>query len=231
MARICREAGARVQTSVMVRDLDLGARRLGIIADGLPLWQGTQLAVDTALVSPIKADGTARRHAARRNGIALDAARRAKERKYPELAGRGGRAGLVVVSAEVGGRFSSDAVLCLPRFGVSLRLLMGRLLRLGCAGGAQCCAAWSPTLLHCPSSVEFRQELTVRFPPEATFWAQTGTRDVVLFLSAREHDAPALTVRCTLHPLYLKKKREISQGEVAPVQNCRRFHTNTDRDD
>ena len=44
MARICREAGARVRTNVMVCDLDLGAfdqldgRRLEIIADGLPLW-------------------------------------------------------------------------------------------------------------------------------------------------------------------------------------------------
>ena len=107
MARICREAGARVRTNVMVRDLDLGAfnrldgRRLEIIADGFPLWRGAQLAVDTTLVSPIKADGTARRHAARRNGIALEAARRAKERKYPKLAGRGGRARLVVVGAEV----------------------------------------------------------------------------------------------------------------------------------
>ena len=50
MARICREAGARV--------------RLEIIVDGLPLWRGAQLAVDTT-----------RRHAARRNGIALEAAR------------------------------------------------------------------------------------------------------------------------------------------------------------
>ena len=105
MARICREAGAIVRTDVMVRD----GRRLEIIADGLPLWRGAQLAVDTTLVSPIKADGTARRHAARRNGIALEAARKTKERKYPELAVRGGRARLVVVGAEVGGRFSSDS--------------------------------------------------------------------------------------------------------------------------
>ena len=36
-----------------------------------------------------------------RAGTALQAARRNKERKYPELAGRGGRARLVVVGAEV----------------------------------------------------------------------------------------------------------------------------------
>ena len=53
MARICREAGARVRTNVMVRDLDLAAfnhldgRRLEIIADGLSLWRGAQLAIDT----------------------------------------------------------------------------------------------------------------------------------------------------------------------------------------
>ena len=42
-ARICREAGGRVTTNVMVRDLDLvgphveDARRLEVVADGLPL--------------------------------------------------------------------------------------------------------------------------------------------------------------------------------------------------
>ena len=69
MERICREAGAQVRTNVMVRDLDLGAsnhldgRRLEIIADGLPLWRGAQLAIDTTLVSSIAAAGTANRHA------------------------------------------------------------------------------------------------------------------------------------------------------------------------
>ena len=115
MARICREAGARVRTNVMVRDLDLGAfdqldgRRLEIIADGLPLWRGAQLAIDTTLVSPIRADEATRRHAAHRDGVALEEARRTKERKYLELAGNGGRARLVVVAAEVGGRFSAEA--------------------------------------------------------------------------------------------------------------------------
>ena len=66
----------------MVRDLDLGAfdhldgRRLEIIADGLPLWRGAQLAIDTTLVSLIRVDGTARCHAAHRDGVALEEARR-----------------------------------------------------------------------------------------------------------------------------------------------------------
>ena len=56
-AQVCREAGARVATNVFVRDLDLGAfngldsRRLEVIADGLTLWRGAQLAIDTTLLS------------------------------------------------------------------------------------------------------------------------------------------------------------------------------------
>ena len=52
-ARICREAGARVTTNVMMRDLDLflprGAdgRRLEEVADGLPLFEGAQLGLLT----------------------------------------------------------------------------------------------------------------------------------------------------------------------------------------
>ena len=128
-------------------------------------WLSTRLGVS-------KADGTARRHAARRNGIALEAARRAKERKYPELAGRGGRARLVVVGAEVGGRFSSET----SQF---LRGLMSAKVRgvppplKGKAVAAWMrrwssmlgCVAWSPTLLHCPSLVEFPLELTVSSLP------------------------------------------------------------------
>ena len=46
--------GARVTTNVLVRDLDLGA------ADGLPLFGGARLAVDTTLVSILPCDGSAR---------------------------------------------------------------------------------------------------------------------------------------------------------------------------
>ena len=56
VARVCREAGGRVRTTVMVRDLDMGillvgdARRLEVVVDGLPLFSGRQLAVDATLV-------------------------------------------------------------------------------------------------------------------------------------------------------------------------------------
>ena len=55
-ARICREAGGQVTTNRFVRDLDIGVpvndgRRLEVVVDGLPLYGGAQLAVDTTLVS------------------------------------------------------------------------------------------------------------------------------------------------------------------------------------
>ena len=103
VARICREAGGRVTTNVLVRNLDLVGpgvednRRLEVVADGLPLFGGAQLAIDTTVVSALHADGTARRRAATHDGVATAEARRRKSRTYPELAGLHGRARLVVL--------------------------------------------------------------------------------------------------------------------------------------
>ena len=114
-ARICREAGGRVQANVFVRDLNVegppleDGRRLEVVANNLPLFGGAQLAIDTTLVSPLRRDGTARPRADTCNGAALSAARRRKEKTYPELAGGGGRARLVVLAAEVGGRWSQES--------------------------------------------------------------------------------------------------------------------------
>ena len=75
-ARICREAGGRLTTNILVRDLDLDledpgdARRLEVVDDGLPLHGGSQLAVDTTLVSLLRRDGSARAGAGRRDGVA-----------------------------------------------------------------------------------------------------------------------------------------------------------------
>ena len=114
-ARVCREAGARVRTNVMVRDMDLvpndriDNRRLEVVADGLPLFGGAQLAIDTTLVSALRRDGTSRPQADSIDGVALAAARRNKARTYPEISGGDGRARLVVLAAEVGGRWSEEA--------------------------------------------------------------------------------------------------------------------------
>ena len=75
MARFCREAGGRVTTNVMIRDLELiqpgvvDARRLEVVV-GLPLFGSAQLAVDATFVSAIRSDGTARRRADRIDGVA-----------------------------------------------------------------------------------------------------------------------------------------------------------------
>ena len=113
-ARVCREAGARVSTNLFVRDWDLpianhDARRLEVVADGLPLFGGAQLAIDTTLVSSVQADGRPRPQCARVDEAALSEARRRKQRTYPELSGTQGRARLVVLAAEVGGRWSDEA--------------------------------------------------------------------------------------------------------------------------
>ena len=48
VAWICREAGGRVATNVLVRDLDIAepiagdGRRLEVVADGLPLFGGAR---------------------------------------------------------------------------------------------------------------------------------------------------------------------------------------------
>ena len=113
-ARICREAGGRVRTNVYVQDMDLGVvnqfdtRRLEVVVDGLPLFQGAQLAVDTTLVCPLTSEGAPKPRSAVVSGVCLRAARRRKEMRYPELAGDGGRARLVVLAGEVGGRFSGE---------------------------------------------------------------------------------------------------------------------------
>ena len=51
-------------TNVLVRDMDLAApdltdsRRLEVVVDGLPLFEGCQLAVDTTLVCALHCDGS-----------------------------------------------------------------------------------------------------------------------------------------------------------------------------
>ena len=113
-ARICREAGARVVSNCMVRDLNLDvppgdARLLEVVANNLPLWNGAQLAIDTTFVSSLRSDGSPIPHAPLFDGVALQRARRRKERTYPELLDRNGRVRLVVLAIELGGRWSSEA--------------------------------------------------------------------------------------------------------------------------
>ena len=113
-ARVCREAGARVTTHTRLADLNvqhvqhIDDRRIEVIANGLALCGGAQLAVDTTLVSPLTRAGAPRRRAGRFAAAALHDARKAKERTYPELV-RNSRCRLVVLGIEVGGRWSEEA--------------------------------------------------------------------------------------------------------------------------
>ena len=108
LERACREAGAVVAVHTLVRDLNVGSvpgddRRIEVIANGLPLWGGMQLAVDTTLVSALCSTGAPRCYQNRAEGAALRQARRAKERTYPELLRPDSRCRLVVLALEVGG--------------------------------------------------------------------------------------------------------------------------------
>ena len=99
-----------MRTNVFIRGMDLGAfnlfdtRRLEVVVDGLPLLGGAQLAV----VCPLTREGEARPRAATVSGACLTVAGRRKEARYPELVGDNGRARLVVLAGEVGGRFSLE---------------------------------------------------------------------------------------------------------------------------
>jgi hypothetical protein len=114
-ARVCREAGARVAENVLLRNLNVAgisghdSRNLEVVANGLPLWGGAQLAVDTTLVCPVRRDGTPQPGAATTDGRQLQTARARKEQKYRELL-ESRRCRLVVLALEVGGRWSEEAV-------------------------------------------------------------------------------------------------------------------------
>ena len=77
--RVCRAAGARVSINVMFRDLDLlpqdrpDTRRLEVVADGLQLHHGAQLAIDT-MVSPLRRDGVPRPWSMTVDGASLETA-------------------------------------------------------------------------------------------------------------------------------------------------------------
>ena len=113
VARVCREAGARVATNVFLRDLNLGmplsdGRRLEVVANGLPGFGGVQVAVDATLVSPVRRDGTNRPRADAEPGLALQEATDHKRRRTETEFRGAARCRLVVVALEVGGRWGDE---------------------------------------------------------------------------------------------------------------------------
>ena len=101
LARVCREAGAVVRTKVKLRDMHIPVSAtdelaIEVLAMGLPLHQGAQLAIDTTLRSALTTTGEPCPGGATMNGAALQAARQKKEAKYRELL-EGHRCSLIVV--------------------------------------------------------------------------------------------------------------------------------------
>ena len=114
LARVCREAGAVVRTNVKLRDMNIPVsatdeRAIEVLAMGLPLHQGAQLAIDITLRSALTTTGEPCPGGATVNGAALQVARQQKEAKYRDLL-EGHRCSLVVVGVETGGRFGQEAV-------------------------------------------------------------------------------------------------------------------------
>ena len=114
LARVCREAGATVRWQAKLRDMNVivsanDERAIEVLASGLPLFQGAQLAVDITIRSVLTASGAAVLNTSHTDGVVLLQARREKERKYAELLA-GDRCRLVVVGVETGGRWSAESV-------------------------------------------------------------------------------------------------------------------------
>ena len=84
-------------------------RAIEVLASGLELNHGAQLAVDITVRSAVTACGRARPNASTVDGAVLTEARHDKEAKCAELC-EGGRCQLVVVGIETGGRWSPEAL-------------------------------------------------------------------------------------------------------------------------
>ena len=90
LIRICREAGATVCANDKPRDLNVAVRGddkrcIEVVASGLPLYHGAQLAVDITMRSAITSSDEARPGVARVDGIVCINARADKEQKYADL--------------------------------------------------------------------------------------------------------------------------------------------------
>ena len=112
-ARVFREAGkesgATVRWQHLLRNSTLPVdpndnRRVDVLVEGLPLYNGRPLFCDATLRSPLKGDGTPHPRAAAKNGAVLRRALTDKATKYSDVEDSP-LAELVVLACEVGGRW------------------------------------------------------------------------------------------------------------------------------
>ena len=134
-----------------VADLNLPAvqqvddRRIELIANGLSLHNGSQLAIDATLFAPPSSTGQPRRRGGQFAASALHDARRAKERTCPELR-TARRCRLAVLAIEVGGRWSTEATHFLRQLAQSRARSVPRNIR--AAAITAFIARWSATITH-----------------------------------------------------------------------------------
>ena len=126
----------------------------------------------------MQADGRPRPQCARVDGAALSEAHRRKQRTYPEVSGTQGRARLVVLAAEVGGRWSDEA-----------RAFVSQLAK---AKARQCLGCW--LVVHVRRGnigghqfwlVRLLERLLCPFWTSAQRWVQKGTLFPLLTLLLR----------------------------------------------
>ena len=114
--QILREAGASAKHRPFLRDLSIpgvaagDARRLDVVATGLPLYGGRTIVVDATLRSPLTGAGLWRHNADQEDGATFAQAVRDKHHKYPELLAQGLRVQFVVAAGEVGGRCNDQLI-------------------------------------------------------------------------------------------------------------------------
>ena len=112
LAQIFREGGARVRLNQFVRDLNVPAvsvqdqRRIEVIAKGLSLHRGKQIAIDTTLVSPLSTEGALRFQSNLYDAAIQDAIRWKRHTYSDMLATR--RCHLLVAAIETGGRWNVE---------------------------------------------------------------------------------------------------------------------------
>ena len=120
--QVLSEAGANAQHRPLLRDLaipgvlDTDSRQLDLVASGLSLFGGKTIVGDATLRSPVSGRGVPHGQTATQGGAATTdgfifaQARRDKAAAYPELAAENARHKFLVLSTEVGGRFSEECV-------------------------------------------------------------------------------------------------------------------------
>lgn len=135
LARVCREGGARVRTNRRVRDLNVSGvpawdnRRIEVVADGLPVCAGAQIALDATLVSPLSREGRPRLSSDTIDGAAVEDARRQKEEHTYRDIVSSGRCRFITCGMEIGGRFAPRFITFISRLAKAKARSAPRLLQ------------------------------------------------------------------------------------------------------